>query len=403
MSVSIKSIVAVCLLVLAGSFSLRAQDKPYVVVLSMDGFRWDYPDSVPTPNLAQMEKDGVRANSLIPSFPSVTFPNHYTLATGLYPDHHGLVHNSFYAPEFDATYKIGDREKVEDGRYYGGEPIWNTAEKQGVKTAAFYWVGSEAKIQGMRPSYWKPYSKNISFEQRIDTVVHWLSLPEKDRPHLIMFYFDEPDHTGHTFGPQSAEVRHEVMHLDSLVGILRQKLAQLPVSDKINFMLVADHGMGAISNDKRINIDEFVPRSWIKRDNGGTPVTTIDANEGYTDSIYNRLSKVAHLRVWKKADVPDYLHYGTNAREGELIVAADSAYSLAWKNSREIKGGAHGYDPLDTDMHAVFYAVGPAFKKDYRLPSFPNVDMYSIMAYLLNITPAQTDGSIDEIKDMFVE
>lgn len=378
-----------------------AQEKPYVIVLSMDGFRWDYPDSVATPNLKQIEQEGVRAQSLIPSFPSVTFPNHYTLATGLYPDHHGIVHNSFYSPELDASYKINDRSKVEDGRFYGGEPIWNTAEKQGVKSATFYWVGSEANIENMHPSYWKKFDASVSFENRIDTVIHWLTMSEAERPHLIMFYFDEPDHSGHLFGPNAPQTRNVVAHLDSLVGNLQQKLSQLPINKEINLIILADHGMGAISNNRRVNIDEYVKQSWIKRVNGHNPVYMIDANESCNDSIINTLQSVQHLKVWKKANVPSYLHFGTNARIGDIVVVADSSYSLAWKNTKTTNGGAHGYDIQNTDIHAIFYACGPAFKKAYKQPSFANVDVYSIIAHILNLTPAKTDGSLDKVKGMF--
>jgi len=388
---------------IVGCLASQAQEKPYVVVLSLDGFRWDYPDSISTPNLHKMQIEGVRAKSLIPSFPSVTFPNHYTLATGLYPDHHGIVHNSFYDSDIAERYKIDDRKAVEDNRFYGGEPIWNTAEKQGVKAATFFWVGSETDVQNMHPSYWKKYDKTISYEQRIDTVMHWLSLPSAVRPHLIMFYIDEPDHTSHTYGPQSTQTRAVVMHLDSLIGVFYEKLSHLPINKQVNFIVLSDHGMGAINNNRRINIDEYLPRRWFNNVNGHNPVYMLDANENCADSIINTLKTVKHIQVWKKADIPSHLHYGTNKRVGDIVIAADSAYSLAWKNSNETNGGAHGYDPQNSDVHAIFFATGPAFKERYSQKSFQNIDVYSIIAHILQLSPAKTDGSIENVKNMFTK
>ncbi len=221
----------------------KSQQQPYLIVVSMDGFRWDYTDSVPTPNFDRLAQKGVHATSMQVSFPSKTFPNHYTLATGLTPDHHGIVNNNFYAPDLDEHYSLGKRSAVEDGRFYGGEPIWNTAKKNGIKTASFFWVGSEANIQGMRPDYWKRYNGKIPFKQRVDTVMHWLNLPAKQRPHLIMWYAHEPDHTGHATGPHSPQTDSVVMLMDELLGYFMDRLAQQPMADSVNVIITSDHGM----------------------------------------------------------------------------------------------------------------------------------------------------------------
>ncbi|HEY4787524.1 MAG TPA: ectonucleotide pyrophosphatase/phosphodiesterase [Bacteroidales bacterium] len=379
-------------------FSQAKDDKPYLVVLSMDGFRWDYPDSFPTPNLHRMANQGIKARSIIPSFPTVTFPNHYTLATGLYPDHHGIVHNNFYDPALLLTYKLGDRETVEDGRFYGGEPIWITAEKQHMKSASFYWVGSEAS--GIHPTYWKAYDKRITFEQRIDTVIHWLSLPEALRPHLIMFYFDQPDHVGHSKGPFATETRSMVMYLDSLVGVFMGKVRKLPVGKEVNFIATSDHGMSYVTDKKEIIIDSYIHPDWFAHVNGGNPVYFIDPKPDYADSIIRKLSGIPHLSVWRKNEVPQRLHFGTNPRIGQLVLLADSSYSISLRRYKMEEEGAHGYDNRNTDMHAIFYAMGPAFKIDYSAPSFPNVDLYSLMAYILGLDPAKTDGNLDDVRGM---
>ncbi len=391
-----------CSLILTGCVSLKKTANcrnDCLVVLSMDGFRWDYPDRFYTPNLDKMAVRGVKAKALIPAFPSVTFPNHYTMATGLYPDHHGIVHNTFYDSTLNYTYKISDRKAVEDGRFYGGEPVWNTAEKQGITTGIFFWVGSEANIQQMHPAYWKQYDSKVSHAQRIDTVMKWLSLPKSIRPQLIMFYFDEPDHTGHIFGPYAEETGLMVTYCDSLIGVFRHRIKEANLARKINLVVVSDHGMGELNESRKVVLKDNLKPGWIERVNGSNPVIMIEAKEACDDSIVTSLRKLDHIRVWSKDEIPDVLHYGTNARVNDIVVLADSSWSVTL-NDQNISGGAHGYDPANSDMHAIFYAYGPAFKRGIVLPVFSHVHLYSLLCKLLHIEPADTDGNETSINPM---
>ena len=212
-------------------------EESYVLMISLDGFRWDYPSIYNTPNLDQIATEGVKAKRMYSSFPTNTFPNHYSMVTGLYPGHHGLINNAFFAPDLNMFYQMNDISIVENPAFYSGEPMWVTAEKQGIKTAAFYWVGSETPIEGIQPSYWKRYDESVDFSTRIDTIVKWFGYPEYKRPKLINLYFEEPDATGHTFGPVSEQTRSVVERLDSLLGTLRTKLSTLPIADKINIIV----------------------------------------------------------------------------------------------------------------------------------------------------------------------
>ena len=374
--------------------------RPYLVVFSFDGFRWDYPDSFPTPNFHFIFKYGVRAKSLIPVFPTVTFPNHYSIATGLYPDHHGIINNNFYASDLKMEYKFGNTQSVEDAKFYWGDPIWITAKKQNVRSAAYFWVGSEVPIEGLRPDFWKKYNDGSSFEQRIDTVIEWLKLADSLRPHLIMAYFNQPDHLTHSTGPFGKGVKDMIMKLDSLTGDFLVKLKQLPIHDQVNFIIVSDHGMEPVSDTKDIFLDNYFPKSWCQKIYGHTPMFTFDAKKGYADSIVLRLSKAEHLRVWKKQEIPSRLHFGTNVRINELVVLADSSYSLVWKGEKLDVAGNHGYDNTNTDMHGIFFAVGPVFKKGYLQPSFENVDIYLLMAHILKLNPAANDGDFSKIENM---
>jgi predicted AlkP superfamily pyrophosphatase or phosphodiesterase len=371
------------------------------VILSLDGFRWDYPDKASTPNLDRIAKEGVKAVSLIPSFPSKTFPNHYTIATGLVPDHHGLVNNAFYDAKLGKSFSIGDKEARFNPDFYGGEPIWVTAQKQGVCTASFFWVGSDVAIKGKHPDIWKMYDQDVPFIQRIDTIIKWLKLPLIQRPRLIMAYYHEPDGVGHNFGPDDSRTLKMVHELDSMTGILYQRIRQLSESENINFIVVSDHGMGTISSERNLALADYIPVSWPVRIEGGNPNYNLYADGAWKDSVYLALKKVKGLQIWKPEEVPPYLYYGSNPRVGDLIIVADSAWSVTRNRpSQDFIGGTHGYDITNTDVHAIFYAAGPAFKQNFIHPSFHNIHIYSLLAYLLGIKPAQTDGNLQEVINM---
>jgi predicted AlkP superfamily pyrophosphatase or phosphodiesterase len=377
-------------------------DDVYVVMLSMDGFRWDYADRVETPNLDYIALNGVQAEYIKPAFPSKTFPNHYTMATGLYPDNHGIVDNNFYCPDLDLTYRLGDREMVENGAFYGGEPIWVTAEKQGITAASFFWVGSEAPVQGIQPTYWKSYDGRVPFENRIDTVIYWLQLPHEKRPHLITFYFQEPDSQGHATGPDSEEIDQLVMRLDSLVGVLVYKLKQLPHYNRINLIVTSDHGMTEVTPERYVDIASYTPRNWYTRTHGGNPMLHVTPLPEKADTIYSILKTVDNINVWRKDEIPERLNYGKNPRIGELVILADSTWSVGWgsPSGTYYTGGAHGWDNAKKDMHAIFYAIGPAFKNGHRHPAIEVVDLYPLIAKIMGLKPAAVDGKLKRVNDM---
>lgn len=376
-------------------------DQPYLVVLSLDGFRWDYADSVYTPNLDKIAEMGVKAKSMQASFPTKTFPNHYAIATGLYPNNSGIVNNTFIDLDRDLMYSIGNREAVSDGAFYDGEPIWNTAEKQGLKAATFFWVGSEADIQNMHPTTWKPYEHDFPFEQRIDTVLSWLNRKEEIRPHLIMWYMHEPDAVGHRYGPFAQEVNQEVMYLDSLVGVFMEKLSRLPIADKVNVIILSDHGMGRISQDKQVYLNKILKPTWTTNIVGGNPFYNIKASDNAIDSILYVLNNTEGVTGYKSSETPERLHYGSNPRTLDIVAVADSSYSLFSNSKRAYKGqGTHGYDNRNTDMDAIFYAYGPAFKENYSKDRFINVSLYPLFCKILGLTEAPNDGQLEDIEDI---
>jgi alkaline phosphatase D len=325
------------------------------------------------------------------------------MATGLYPDHHGIVLNGFYDPQMDAFFNMGDRSSVENAAFYGGEPIWVTAEKQGIRTASYFWVGTEAPVMGIYPSIWKRYEHEFPFTSRIDSVISWLKLPLEVRPRLIMFYMDEPDSRGHVIGSDVPPLGNTITWLDEFVGDLTEKLDGLGIADRINLIITSDHGLGSSSPDRYIDIADHIPPHWVEIKEGYNPIFVMKARDGFYDSILSVIQDIPHVSGWPGEKVPDRLVYGNNQRTLDFLMLADSAWSIGWQHGPGQSKGVHGYDNTNKDMHAIFYASGPDFKSAYVHPPFMNTDIYSIIAHLLDLQPAITDGSLENVRSMLRE
>lgn len=294
---------------------------------------------------------------------------------------------------------MGDSATRNNPEYYLGEPIWITAQKQGIKTGNMYWVGADIAIKNAHPTYYRPWNAKpfLSFEQRIDTVLTWLQKPEEERPGLVMLYFEEPDGSGHHNGPRSSQTGAVVQRMDSLMGVLRKKIEALPFAGDVNLIVTSDHGMTDISAERVVNINDYLKPEWCEVVDGRTP-TSIFSKPEYRDSIYNTLKKATHINVWKKEEIPAELHYGSSDRIGDIVVAPE----LGWQFTdvaRDTKG-AHGYFPQSPDMQVMFRAIGPDFKTGYTAKGFVNVDIYPLLSYLLQIVPEKTDGQFERIRDI---
>ena len=372
--------------------------RPYVVLLSLDGFRWDYQDKAPTSALDYITENGVKASGLQPSFPSKTFPNHYSIATGLHPGNHGIVSNSFYAPDLKEYFSIGDRSKVENGKFYKGEPIWVTAEAQRVKTGSYFWVGSEAKIKGFRPTYWKKYDHDFPYLQRVDSVISWLNKPYNERPKLITWYLDKADGVGHTFGPESPEILGTIAMLDSVLAYFLEQINTLDIKDSINFIIVSDHGMQALDKQKTVFLSDHLKSQWIDTALGGNPYILMHPENDCTDSILTALKNIKGIHAWAKKDIPERYHLKQSDRVPEIVIVADSGWSVQNnRNKASYSNGTHGYDNTLIDMNGIFYAIGPNFKKKYKAGQLYNTDIYNLIANILEIKPAPNDGKKERI------
>lgn len=407
----------------------KKQDKPvirqndrYVVILSMDAFRWDLTSKANTPTLDSLKRAGSYADTY-PCFPSNTFPNHYAMATGLHPNHHGIVNNGFNDRLLGKAYTMSNREAVADPDFYYGEPIWNTAEHQGKLANIYMWVGSETVINGRQASVWTPYSASVPYMQRADWVIEALHRPVAEIPNLIMWYIEEPDAVMHHTGPDSPETKAMIEQLDSVLAYFFSKVKSSPVFDKIDFIITADHGMTETSPERVVDLWPVLDRSRIREVAYGTPIG-FDVDEDYMDEAYELLSKVEHVRVFKRDEMPEKYHYGSyKARICNLLVLPDIRWKVSYidptaERRRTPKadnvrpqadpnhiqvGGAHGYDPFEKDMSTIFYGSGPHFKKGFRQKSFQNLNMYIIMCHLLDIEPAPNDGDWKAVRKMFVK
>ena len=365
-----------------------------VIVLGFDGFARRYLDSDSAPALHALARSGVStAHGMIPSFPTVTFSNFYALATGLYPDHSGIVNNRFYDPRYDSEFVYKD-PIAREAHWWGGEPIWLTAEKHGARSGTMFWVGSDAPIDGKHPSRWHSYDRTIAFSARVDTLLAWLDLPADERPRLLMGYFEEPDMQGHRHGPDAAETREAVLRVDSALARLVSGLESRRIYDSVDLIVVADHGMSAISPERVVYLDDAVDSARVNVVNL-TPNLMIGARDGDDGALLARLKTLPHLTAWKKQDVPARLHYGTNPRITPIVGVMDDGWMLEWRHAKPYDdGGEHGYDNAVPQMRALFLARGPDFTSRATIAEFPNVDVYDLLARLLAIEPAPNDGTL---------
>lgn len=397
-------LIALCLFLIPA----LAQKKsvPYVIMVSFDGFRHDYVSQFNPPAFKAFIQQGAAAEGLIPAFPSKTFPNHYTLVTGLYPGNHGLVDNTFYDPDQHKKYTMRNMEAVHDSSFYGGVPVWQLAQKQGIKTASYFWVGSEVKLKGEYPTYYLPYKESTPNEQRVEQTIAWLQLPENERPHFISLYFSLIDSEGHKSGPRSEGLKKSVLEADGILAMLMDGLKRIKLP--VNVIIVSDHGMMELKPVKETyiflyNLVNVADTSNVFM-NGGTQAHVYTRKP---DSLYNVFKKQEnHFKVYRNNEFPQSWHY-QHARSGDLLVVAEPGYYIidqprsagSWALTAF---GAHGFDPfIGKDMQGIFYASGPNIRKGKQLKPFENIHVYPLIAKILGLKTPPIDGDIKVLEGIY--
>jgi predicted AlkP superfamily pyrophosphatase or phosphodiesterase len=381
----------------------RKNNGRVVVLVALDGFHPSYLDRAPSRHLRELAQNGVRARWLVPVFPTLTFPNLYSIATGLYPEHHGIVSNTIKDSAL-GKFTLRDTGATRDPRWWGGEPIWVTAVRQGKRAATYFWPGSDVPIGGVRPTYFKYYNANVPNAERVHQVLEWLSLPADKAPALITLYLGDVDQAGHEFGPDSPETDSAIGRVDSAVGALVSGLEKRGLDARVNLVVVSDHGMAEMKSGQLIYLDDFIDTASVDVIDIG-PVMSLAPRQGAGDEVYRRLAGAhPHLSIFRKQEVPERYHYRTHRRIPPIIGIADEGWtvttrrSIAARGAQRLPRGHHGYPPEVPSMRALFLAWGPEFRRRAVIEPFQNIHIYSLLTHLLGLTPAPNDGALDSIK-----
>ena len=388
------------LLVLLGGRSpgeiTGAPAGPVVILIGLDGYHPSYLSRPPSRHLRELARQGVQARWMTPVFPSLTFPNFYSIATGLYPEHHGIVSNTMLDSAL-GSFSLRDRSSVEDPRWWGGEPIWVTAVKQNQRAATYFWPGSEAEIKRVRPSYYKLYDVSVPDAERVRQVLQWLSLPSAQAPSLLTVYFNDVDDAGHRFGPNAPETDSAIARVDSAVGALMDGLEQRGLTGKVNLIVVSDHGMAEVALDHVIHLEQLIDTAAVNLVDQG-PIVSLSPKSGRGDEIIAQLRRAPQLKVYRKSEIPAALHYRAQSRIQPILAIADEGWIATARSGVPSPRGMHGYPPDLPSMRALFLARGPAFARGAVVPPFQNIHVYDLVAHILGLTPAANDGSLDSIR-----
>jgi alkaline phosphatase D len=371
-------------------------DQPYVVLVSLDGFRYDYAARDKARHLLAIRDHGASARSLIPVFPSLTFPNHTSIITGLYPEHHGIVANGFFDPMRQMPF---DRARSTDGSWYGGTPLWISAEQQEMRTASYFWLGSDGVIDGVRPSYWQTFDDTVPAEKRMQQVLDWLHLPAAQRPHFLALYLSDTDHAGHDYGPDALETRRAVAELDQVIGKLQTGIQALGLP--VNLIVVSDHGMQ--SADRVVDLRNYADLKQVRVISSGPLALIYAPNPDTREQTYRALKRKGRpFDVYRREETPAEWRYRDNPRIGDLVVVAQQPCDVVASDAKPRKGN-HGYDVRRfPTMQGIFYAIGPNIRPETHVESFENIHIYPLVARILGLRlPEKLDGSAAVLESMY--
>jgi predicted AlkP superfamily pyrophosphatase or phosphodiesterase len=383
-------------------------ERAILILISIDGFRWDYLERFNPPTLRRLAAEGVLADGLIPQFPSKTFPNHYTLVTGLRPAHHGIISNNMRDTNIPGAFSLSNRDVQRDSRWWGGEPIWNTAEKEGRTAGAMFWPGSEAVINGRQATYWTPFDDNMPNSERVRRVLGWLKRPDGERPSFLTLYFSDVDNAGHSRGPDSEEVNNAVMSVDKEISDLVSGVKAAGLDDRVHYVIVSDHGMAALSPDRMIVLDDFIDVDTADVVDWA-PVLALTPKDGNVETMYLALKdKHPALAVYKSSDIPPEYGLAGHPRLPAIFAIANEGWYIASKGdvarwgepNRHAPGGAHGYDGRAQSMQGLFIASGPRIRRGVKFKPFENIHVYEFMCAVLGLQPANNDGDPAVTRDM---
>ncbi|NXY89682.1 ENPP5 phosphodiesterase, partial [Alcedo cyanopectus] len=385
---------------LPSALSLQAA-QPRVLLVSFDGFRWDYIYRVPTPNFHYAMEKGVHVKQVTNVFITKTYPNHYTMVTGLYAESHGIVANEMYDPVLNETFSLNKTDTNKSKFWEEASPIWVTNQREGHKTGAAMWPGTDVKIHGVFPTYYMPYDESVSFENRVSRLIDWFTSEEPIN--LGLLYWEQPDGMGHALGPESPLMEPIISDIDKKLGYLMAELKKAKLWDVINVIITSDHGMSESSSERLIELDQYVDRELYDIIDH-SPVVAILPKEGKLDEVYEALANAhPNMTVYKKEQIPDRFHYKHNRKIQPILAVADIGWEIVHNKSDGFQFGNHGYDNMLAEMHPIFVAFGPAFKKNTTKEAMNSTDLYPLLCCLLGITPLPNNGSLSTVQDLLAE
>jgi len=379
-------------------------ESQQVVLVSIDGFRWDYLDRPEAVRLRQLASRGVRAERMIQVFPTKTFPAHYSMVTGLHPGEHGILANNIWDDTIGERFTLSNRAMVTDSRWWGGEPIWVTAETQGQRAATLFWPGSEAAIKEVRPTWWRRYDVRMPNPRRVRQVLDWLAMPTDSGPTFVTLYFSHLDDAGHDFGPTAPETAAAIAQADGLIGMLVDGIAERGLAGRVNVVVVSDHGMADLSRDRVILLDRLLDMRRV-RVVDWSPVLALTPEPDYLEEAYRRLAGAhPNLTVYRKGEIPARFHYNDHPRVTSIVAIADEGWTITTRSQLNLRradqpdGATHGWDPELVSMGALFVAAGPAFREGMTIPRVRAIDLYALMTHILGLRPAPNSGALDSIR-----
>lgn len=400
-----RTILTLALSLLLAGCGVKPYDNKnrYAVIISIDALRWDLPSKCNTPTLDSLRAVGTYCETY-PVFPANTFPSHYSMATGLHPDHHGIVNNRFLMRDLGRTVLSWNPDDITLPGFWGGEPIWNTAERQGRTAHTYLWAGSQTPINGRQATRWIPYRFDASHRERMDWALESLRGEHGAVPNLTMVYVEQLDATMHRYGSDAPETRAELERIDKALGYFFREARKLPIFDSLNIIITSDHGTADTSPDSYVNfygkLDSTRVASFIR----GIPCS-IEVDDDYVEEALEILNGLGHLTAYARDAMPERYHYGSNRnRIPNIVIIPETGWYADYSpvDSPYPDIGAHGFDNFDRNMHMVFYGAGPAFRKGYVQPSFQNQNVYIVLCHLLGIEPAEpNDCSWKDVRKMF--
>jgi predicted AlkP superfamily pyrophosphatase or phosphodiesterase len=365
--------------------------KPLTLLISIDGFKPEYLQKEVAPNLFKLAQNGATTKGMLPVFPSVTFPNHFSMVTGLYPDHHGIVNNAMKDPQIAEPFRLSSKSAVSNPAWWtDAVPVWVSAQQQGLISSTLFWPGTEAKIKGIQPNDWLVYDKGLRPPARVELLLEWLSRPNPTRADFATLYFEDVDSMGHRFGPNSAEVRTAVQQIDTVIGALLQGLEKRNLLSVTTILIVSDHGMAEVTPARRIELKPLLNDFSRVSVEWQGPMAGINLNGDSQDAVVSALQKNPQMQCWPKQQIPRKYNYGSHRRIPDIICLANLGYTIVSSSSFLIPG-QHGFDPAHPEMHGIFIAAGYRVKKT-QLDYFENIEIYPLLCRLLKISPEKNDA-----------